>query len=197
MSGIAYLWTVSHAHSIYLAPGGVARGASARLPGTPAWHKVHGCYKVYGSLRDDRDYGIGCRGRDRQRGTVQRADRFCGFACTDASVGCGYRVHCSAVWQMAGRNRRLRETPPMPTQEQELLLQEEGWASASAGELPPAPMRSWKELEEQRTGRRTLILVGPGDGPDRRFAAVPLRVLSTAQGGHLHRLVTRKLRPSF
>lgn len=112
-------------------------------------------------------------------------------------LGAGIACIVLLFGQMAGRNRRLRETPPMPTQEQELLLQEEGWASASAGELPAAPMRSWKELEEQRTGRRTLILVGPGDGPDRRFAAVPLRVLSTAQGGHLHRLVTRKLRPSF
>lgn len=90
------------------------------------------------------------------------------------------------------RSERLRKMPPMPVNEQELVLQEEGWHVTCTGDRKPTLIRPWRELREQRTGRRALIVRGPGSG----LVAVPLRVLSTAQGDHLHRLLTRKLRPS-
>ena len=95
----------------------------------------------------------------------------------------------------AERNKRVKRSPEMPVAEQELIVGEDGWTTAplNRSEANSAEalsrLRSWNDLREQRTGRRTLVLVGaPGS-----FAAVPLRALSETQGGHLHRLLVRKL----
>ena len=87
----------------------------------------------------------------------------------------------------ANRNRRKRL--PMPMEEQRLILSEKGWQAAAVTQADTADVRSWEELREQRTGAKSLILVGRGN----TFAALPLRVLSGEQGGHLRRLLLRKL----
>lgn len=89
----------------------------------------------------------------------------------------------------AGRSRCARLIAPMPTEEQHLVMNEHGWHTAAVHEAPGARIRPWEELSEQRTGERSLILLGQGDA----FAAVPLRVLTANQGGHLRRLLMRKL----
>ncbi len=90
--------------------------------------------------------------------------------------------------QAQSRNRRLKAAPAMPEEEQELVLGEDGWQS-SAPETP-GPLRPWAELRERRTGKSSLVLIGTTGS----FAAVPLRALSDSQGGHMHRLLVRKLR---
>ncbi len=89
---------------------------------------------------------------------------------------------------LRSRRRRLKAGPSMPEQEQELVLGEEGWQSSESD--APGPLRPWAELRERRTGRSSLVLIGNTGS----FAAVPLRALSESQGGHMHRLLVRKLR---
>lgn len=90
----------------------------------------------------------------------------------------------------AGRHRSRWSLAPMPTEEQHVVMNEHGWHTAAVHEAPGAKIRPWEELSEQRTGARSLIVLGQGNA----FAAVPLRVLSENQGGHLRRLLVRKLR---
>lgn len=89
----------------------------------------------------------------------------------------------------ANRSRAGRFIAPMPTEEQHVVMNENGWHTAAVHEAPGARIRPWEELTEQRTGTRSLIVLGQGDA----FAAVPLRVLSANQGGHLQRLLMRKV----
>ena len=87
------------------------------------------------------------------------------------------------------RRRRLRPLPTMPKGPQNMLFHEEGGRMVPAEGAEDEPERSWTELQEQRRGRRSLILLGAGNV----FAALPLRVLNAAQVSHLHRLLVRKL----
>ncbi len=87
------------------------------------------------------------------------------------------------------RRRRLRPLPAMPRGPQLLLFHEEGWRIAAASVAEHEAERPWTDLQEQRKGRRSLILLGAGN----IFAALPLRILNPTQGGSLQRLLVRKL----
>ena len=118
--------------------------------------------------------------------------RFSGSLAPVLLLAAGVTLGLLLLTRAAARRRHLDAMPAMPQAEQERGVGEDGWQSSAADEATrgtPA-LRSWSDLAEQRTGKRTLVLVG-GTGS---FAAVPLRALSDAQGGHLHRLVVRKLR---
>ncbi len=87
------------------------------------------------------------------------------------------------------RQRRLAPLPTMPQGTQHMHLSEGGWRVAHVDAICHETERPWTDLQEQRKGRRSLILLGVGN----TFAALPLRVLSATQGSHLHRLLKRKL----
>jgi hypothetical protein len=87
------------------------------------------------------------------------------------------------------RRRRLGPLPTMPQGTQHMQLSEDGWRVAPADAIHHEMERPWTDFQEQRKGRRSLILLGVGN----TFAALPLRVLSASQGGYLHRLLIRKL----
>ncbi len=95
---------------------------------------------------------------------------------------------------LAGANyaRRKRERPAAPQGESEAVLLEGGWRvrQVAVSDDTDAALRPWSELVGMRRGRRVVVLARR-DG----FDALPVRVLTPEQGGHLHRLVTRKLRP--
>ncbi len=88
------------------------------------------------------------------------------------------------------RTRRLRQNATIPAGEQEAILQEAGWCFHNPAEAATA-LRPWSDVRETRRGNRVLVLM-LRDG----FEALPLGGLTPEQNGHMHRLVTRKLRPS-
>ncbi len=102
-----------------------------------------------------------------------------------AAVVAAMQLYARAV----NRRKSLGTPASMPAGQQQLVLAEGGWRATPADGGGEAEVRPWKDLQEQRTGRRSMILLGQGN----TFAALPLRVLSASQGGHLHRLLIRKL----
>lgn len=102
-----------------------------------------------------------------------------------AAIVVAMQIYTRAV----ARRRRLRPLPAMPKGPQHVLFSEEGWRVAPADAARQEEARPWAELQEQRKGRYSLILLGAGN----TFAALPLRVLNATQGGFLNRLLIRKL----
>ena len=100
----------------------------------------------------------------------------------------GAVVGALMVYARAAGRRSTRLLATMPAGEQQLVVSEGGWRIAPA-ESMDGPVRSWEELRHQRTGSKSMILLGTGGA----FAALPLRVLNASQGGYLHRLLVRKL----
>jgi hypothetical protein len=102
------------------------------------------------------------------------------------------------------RRRRSASAQTMPAGERELVMQEGGWRCdcpvGSSREREPGietglpalrALRPWSDVVEARQGGRVIVLVLRNG-----FEAVPTRSLTPEQGGHMHRMVTRKLRPT-
>ena len=64
-------------------------------------------------------------------------------------------------------------------------------AAVTTAPFPALPLRPWSDLLEARQGSGVIVLVHR-EG----FEAVPATALTPEQAGHLHRLVTRKMRPA-
>ena len=86
--------------------------------------------------------------------------------------------------------KRLRNLPPLPPGEQQLVLQETGWR-AGIVEDADAAVHPWRELQGQRLGETVLALITR----DGQIAGVPLRAMDEEQGSSVHRLLVRKLAP--
>lgn len=120
------------------------------------------------------------------------------------------------------RRRRISSEHCMPLGQCEVVLQESGWGvreelpatdretaanivaieatapeelTPAKAENPaatiPAALRPWADMVETRQGNRVIVFLRR-DG----FDALPTRSITPEQGGHIHRLVIRKLRPS-
>ncbi len=92
------------------------------------------------------------------------------------------------------RRRRDQASAHMPTGECEALLQETGWRfqekAADGQRISTDDLQPWNHLLEARRSERVIVLHSR-DG----FHAIPTCSLTPEQGGHLHRLILRKVRP--
>lgn len=103
--------------------------------------------------------------------------------------------------------RRKNRVATMPQGEYEAVLREAGWRVTQINPGPPRspldetlpddqaptpqPLQAWTDFYATRQDEWAFVLLRTGG-----FLAMPTRVLTPDQGGHLHRMIARKLRPT-